>query len=221
MFWLSFFPEGEIDLVVFLAHSVEFAAVVYHVVEVSVREDAILMVFVIFLYVEIHASVAFVGISVVDDFLHELFLLNDVSCGMGFNAWRQHVESLHGVVIAVGVVLCYLHGLKLFESCLLLYLVVSLVGIVLEVSHVCNVTHVAHFVSEMLEITEEDVEGDGRARVSEMRVAIYCRSANIHSHVWGVYRLEEHFASSQCIVNQKILFHTIFHLFLFPTAKLS
>ena len=54
---LGLFPEGEIDLVVFLAHAAEFAAGVDDVFEVAVGEAAVAVVTVIFLDVEIDAAV--------------------------------------------------------------------------------------------------------------------------------------------------------------------
>ena len=70
------------------------------------------------------------------------------------------------MMIAVGVILRYLHRLKLFQACLLLNLVVAFVGIMLKMSHVGDVAHIAHLISQMLEITEEDVKRDGRTGMS-------------------------------------------------------
>ena len=41
------------------------------------------MVAIVFFDVEIHAAIALVGIAVVDNFLHQLLLFNDVSGGVG------------------------------------------------------------------------------------------------------------------------------------------
>ena len=67
--------------------------------------------------------------------------------GVRLYARREHVERLHCSVIAVGVVLCYLHRLELFESCFLLNLVISLIGVVLQVANIGDVAHVAHLVA--------------------------------------------------------------------------
>ena len=127
--------------------------------------------------------------------------------GMGFNAWGQHIQGLHSLVIAVGVILGYLHRLQLFQACLLLNLVVTLIGIMLQMAHIGNVTHIAHFITQMLQVTEKNVESDSRAGMSQMRITIDGRSADIHSHVWCMQRLETFFLPMQCIVNQKCLFH--------------
>ena len=145
------------------------------------------MVFlVILLHVEVDRTVALVGKTVVENLLYELFLLDDVARGVRLDARREHVERLHCSVIAVGVVLCYLHRLELFESCLLLNLVVSLVSVVLQVANIGDIAHVAHLISEVLEVAEEYVEGDSGACMSQMWVAIDGRSAHIHADIGGV-----------------------------------
>ena len=78
-------------------------------------------------------------------------------------------------MIAVGVVLCYLHRLELLQTCLLCYLVVAIVGIVLQMAHVGDVSDVAHLIALMLEVAEQDVEGYCRACMAQMRIAIHCR----------------------------------------------
>ena len=89
-------------------------------------------------------------------------------------------------MVAVGIVLRNLHRLGLFESCLLLNLVISLIGVVLQVAHIGDIAHVAHLISEVLEVAEEYVEGDSGACMSQMWVAIDGRSAHIHADIGGV-----------------------------------
>ena len=106
------------------------------------------MVFlVILLHVEVDRTVALVGKTVVENLLNELLLLDDVARSVRLDARRQHVERLHGSVIAVGVVLCYLHRLELLQACLLLNLVVALVSVVLQVAHIGDVAHIAHLIA--------------------------------------------------------------------------
>ena len=167
------------------------------------------MVLVVFFYVEVHAAVAHVGISVVQYLAYKLFLLNDMSCGMRFYAWRQHVESLHGLMISVGVVLCNFHRLELFQPCLLGYLVIALVGIMLQMAYIGDVPHIAHLVTQMLEIAEKNIERDCRTGMSQMRVAIYGRSTHVHTHVGCMQRLKTFLASGKGIVYNKCLFHDL------------
>ena len=70
-----------------------------------------------------------------------------MACGTGFYRRAQHTHGVHGLMVAAGVVLCYLHWLELFYPCLLGNLVLALVGIVLKVSHIGDVTHVPYLIS--------------------------------------------------------------------------
>ena len=104
-------------------------------------------------------------------------------------------------MVAVGVILRNLHRLQLFQPCLLLNLVIALVGIVLQMAHIGDVAHIAHLVAEVLQVAEKDVEGDGRTGMSQMGIAIDRGSADIHSYMGGVQRLEALLLPVQCIVN--------------------
>src|SRR3712207_1851667 len=66
MFGLGGLPEGEVGLVTLLVGSCQVAAVVDDVGKVTPREDAVPMVFIIFLDVEIYRAVALVGIAIVE-----------------------------------------------------------------------------------------------------------------------------------------------------------
>ena len=195
VFRLCFFPQCEIHLVFFLAHAVQFSGSIVHVLKISSGEHTIFVVFVVFHHVKIDRTVGFVGIAVLHDFLHEFFLFDDVSRGVRFDAGRKDVEFVHGTVEAVGIVLRHFHRFKLFESCFFCNLVLAFVGIVLEVSDVGDVSDVAHLVAEVFEIAEDEVKGDGGAGVSQMRVAIDGRSADIHADVSLGERLEKFFTA--------------------------
>ena len=160
------------------------------------------MVFVVFLYIEIYRAVAHVGIAVVKNLLHQLLLLDDMTRGVGLDRGGKHVEHIHSLVVAVGIVLGYLHRLELLQSGLLLYLVVALIGVVLQMAHVGDVAHIAHFVAQMLQVSEEDIKRDGGAGVAQMGVAIYGGAAHIHAHVGGMQRLEGLLLARQRVINQ-------------------
>ena len=207
VFGLGFLPKGKVYLILFLTHSGQFAAVVNHIGEVSARQDAILMMGIVFHNIKVNAAVAFVGISVFQDFLHQFLLFNDMPRGVRLYRWRQHVQLFHGFMVAVGVVLGYLHRLKLLETSLFLYLVVALIGIVFKVTHVGYIAHIAHLIAQMAQVSEHNVEGNSRTGMPQMRVAVHRRAANIHAYVGCMQRLEELFASRECIINQQFLFH--------------
>ena len=148
------------------------------------------MILVILLDIEVDRAVALVGIAIVQDFLYQFLLLNDMACGMRLNARREYVQRFHGIVIAVGVVLRDLHWLQLLQACLLLNFVIALISIVLQVAHVGNVSNVANLIAQMLEIAEEYIESDGRTRMTQMRIAIHSWATNIHAHVRSVEPME-------------------------------
>jgi len=206
-------PECEVCLVALLANTIKSARSVLHVVEVATRENAVVVLLVVLLHVEVDRAVALVCESVVENLLHELLLLDDVTRSVRLDAWRQHVQRFHSRMVAVGVILRNLHRFELLQTSLLLDLVVAFVGVVLQVTHVGDVAHVAHLIAEVLEVAEENVERDSRARMAQVWVAIDGRSADVHAHVRGVQRLEHFLATRQRIVNPKCLFHYIFVLF--------
>ena len=73
------------------------------VVQVSSAEHSVVMVFVIFSYVEIDASVTFIGIAGGENPLYGLYLLYDVSARTWLYARRSYVKLTHGLVIAKGI----------------------------------------------------------------------------------------------------------------------
>ena len=200
---LCLLPQGEVGLVALLAHPVEFAAGILHVVEVASAQSAIVVVAVIFLHVEIDAAVALVGISGIENLLHELFLLDDVPGGVRLDAGRQHAQRLHGGMVAIGIVLRHFHGLELLEARLLGNLVLALVGIVLEVPHVGDVAHIAHLVAQLLQMAEKHVEGDGGTRVTQVRIAIDGGAAHIHAHMGRRQRHKQLLAPRERVIEVK------------------
>ena len=202
MLRLRFLPQCEVSLVVLLAHAGKLTRVVDDVVEVAARQPAILIFLVVFLDVEINGAVALVCETVGEDFLHQLYLLDDMPCGMRLDARREHVERCHGVVVAVRVVLRHLHRLELLHTRFLRDFILSLVGIMFQMPHVGDVPDIAHLITEVLEITENDVERDGRTCMPQMGVAIHRRSAHIHPHKRGVQRFKQLFRTCQRVINQ-------------------
>ena len=198
----GFLPQGEVGLVVLFAHTVDLAAGILDVLQRAAAQPSIVVFLVVGLDIEVHRAVRLVGEAVVHDLLHQLLLLDDVARGMRLDRRGQHVKRLHGLMVAVGVVLGNLHGLELLQACLLLDLVVALVGIVLQMAHIGDITHVAHFVAQMLQVAEHHVERDGGAGMPQMGVAINRGTADIHAHIGGMQGHETFFLTSERIVNQ-------------------
>ena len=191
MFGLCLLPQGEVGLIALLTHAVEIvAAGIFDVLQTATRENTVLILFVVCLDIEIDGAVALVSKAIVDNLLNQLLLLDDMTSGMGLDRGAQHIQSIHSRMIAVGVVLCYLHWLKLLQTSLLGNLVLTLVGIMLQVAHIGDVAHIAHLVAQLLQVAEQHVEGDGRTGVAQVRVAIDRGAADVHPHLSGFDRYE-------------------------------
>ena len=124
---------------------------------------------------------------------------------MWLDRGRQHVEPLHGLVVAGEVVLHHFHRLELFETGFLGDLVLAVVGVVLEVAYVSDVADVAHLVAQVHQIAVEHVERDGRAGVAEMAVAVDGGSAHIHPHESLVERLEGFLGARHRVIDTQIV----------------
>ena len=119
----------------------------------------------------------------VEYLLHKRHLLNDMPARVRLYRRRQHVEQLHVAVVTVGVVLHHLHRLQLLQPCFLGYLVLALIGIVLQVPHVGDVAHITHLITKVLQVPIQQVEGDGRASMPQVCIPVHRRSAHIHPHM--------------------------------------
>ena len=103
-------------------------------------------------------------------------------------------------MVTLRVVVRHLHRFELFEPRLLRDLVLAVVGVVFQMPHVGDVAHVAHLVAERLQITEQQVEGHGRTRVPQMRIAVDRRPADVHAHTGRSQRHELLLAAGKRIV---------------------
>ena len=188
----------------FLPHSVELATGILDILKGASAEDAVLILLVVGLDVEVDTAVGLVGEATVENLLHELLLFDDMSGGTGLYRWTQHSHGIHSLMVAPCVVLCYLHGLELLEACLLGNLVLALIGIVLEMTYIGDIAHVPYLITKMAQVAEEHIEGDSGAGMAQMGVAIDGRSADVHAHIGGMQGLEALFLARQRIVNDKL-----------------
>ena len=201
-------PEGEIVGVALVRLPVELARVGHDVLEVAAREASVVVFGIVFLHVEIDRAVRDIGESVVKDPLHEGDLLDDVARGVGLDRGGLDVERVHRAVVALRIVVRHLHRFELLEARLLGDLVLALVGIVLQMAYIRDIAHVAHLVTQRLEVTEQQVEGHGRTGVTQMRIAVDRRSADIHPDAPGRQRLELLLAAGERIVKHEFGIHS-------------
>ena len=201
MFWHSTLPKGKVNLITLLTNTCQLTRIVYHVGDVTTRKNAIVVVFVVFLYIKVDTSIAFISITIGKNLLYKFFLLNDMTSCMRFDAWWKNIERTHSIMIAIGIMLRNLHWLQLLKTCLLLNLVITFVSIMLQMAHVRDVTNITNLVPYVFKIAEKNIKGDSRTCVSEVWIAINSWSTDIHSYVRSCNRLEEFLLTMQCIVN--------------------
>ena len=72
-----------------------------------------------------------------------------------------------------------------------------------QMPHIGDVADIAHGISQVFEVTEEEVEGDGRTRVSEVGIAIDGGSTHIHAYATFVNGFEDFFCAREGVVNLK------------------
>ena len=207
MFGRRLLPQREVVRMALVALTVQLAGVGYDIVEIAARKPAVIVFPVVLLHVEVDRAVRLVGEPVGQNPLHELDLLDDMSRRIGFDRGRLDVQGLHRTVVTLRVVVGHLHRLQLFEPGLLGDLVLSLVGVVLQMSHVRDVAHVTHLVAAGLEVAEQQVERHGRTGMAQMRVAVDRGAADIHAHAAGSQRLELLLAAGERIVKYEFRFH--------------
>ena len=69
MLRLGAFPKGEVDGVMLLVLPVQRAGRIQHILDIATREDAVFMIFIIFLYVEIDGALTLVSVAVIQNLL--------------------------------------------------------------------------------------------------------------------------------------------------------
>ena len=147
MLGLCLLPQGKVSLVLLLADTGQFTTLILDILQRTTTQDAVLKLLVVGLDIEIDGAIRFVGKTIVQNLLYQLLLLDDMTCSMRFDRRAQHVQRIHILMVAVGIVLGNLHRLQLFQTSLLGYLVLTLVGIVFQMTYVGDVTDVAHLIA--------------------------------------------------------------------------
>jgi hypothetical protein len=101
----------------------------------------------------------------------------------------------------VSILLYELHGFQLLERGLFGDLVFRSAAFFLEVSGVRNISDVTDLIAQVEEITVNEIEGNKRARVSQVALAADGWSTHIHSYVAGCKGGENLFLSCIRIVD--------------------
>ena len=188
---LGLLPKGEVEGGVLVSLAVQAAGAFQGVVQVSAAQNTVMVVLVVLLHIEIDGAVALISIPGRQNLLDSLYLLDDMGRCAGFDGGRLHVQKAHGLVVALRVVLHHLHRLQLFQPGLLGNLVLPFVGIVLQVTYICNVTDIAHLVAQVLEQAEQDIVRHSRTGVTQVGISVHGGAAHVHSYMALVNGFEE------------------------------
>jgi hypothetical protein len=81
--------------------------------------------------------------------------------------------------------------------------------IAFEVANIRNVPDIPDLVAQMLQISENQIKSNGRAGMTQVRVAINRGAANIHAGKGWVQGLEKLLLPGKGIVYRKFVFHEI------------
>ena len=165
----------------------------YDIFQIATREFTVVVILVILLNIEIYRAVGFIGITCIENALNEIYLLHDVPRSVWLDRWSQDIELLHSFVVTLGIVVRHLHRLQLLKASLLCDLILSLIGIMLQMAYIGNVANIAHLISQMGEVTVQNIESNCRTGVSQMCVTVNSRAADIKSNVSFVNRFEYFF----------------------------
>ena len=196
-----FLPKGKVVTVLFLLLTVQLTGLGHNIVEVSAAQLTIRIILRVFLYVHIHAAVRHIGIAFVQNLLHKSNLLNDMSARMRLNRRRQDIKGCHIAVVTVGIELNNLHRLQLLQTRFLSYLILAFIGVMLQVTHIGDITNITHFVAQKLKVAVQHIERDSRTGVTQMGIAIHRRTAYIHTDMSLMKGLECFLKSSNRVVN--------------------
>ena len=141
---------------------------------------------VIALHVEIYRSLAFVSHPGIQYAFYHGYLLYDMTRCPWFDAWFEHIQFVERGMVPVREILHHFHGFQLLEPGFLGNFIFALVGIIFEVTHIGNVTHITYFISQVAQVTEYQVECNGRARMPQVSISIYSRATHIHAYMRGI-----------------------------------
>ena len=89
-------------------------------------------------------------------------------------------------MVTEGEMLYHLHRLELLQPCLLGYLVLSFVGIMLQMPHVGYIPDIADLVAKVPEQLEEHVVGHAGAGMAKVRFTVHGGAAHVHPDMSGI-----------------------------------
>ena len=85
-------------------------------------------------------------------------------------------------MITVGVKLDDFHRFQLIQFGFLFNFIFTVITVVGQVTDICNIPDIPDFIAEVLQIPEKDIEGNGRAGMSQVGISVNSRSADVKSY---------------------------------------
>lgn len=107
-----------------------------------------------------------------------------------------------------GVLLYDLHRLQLFHPCLLGDLVLTLISVIRQMTRVRDIPNVPDLVSQVIQITIDEVECEKGPAVPKVHIAVYRRPADIHPHEGWVQWLKGFLFARERVYDMQTMLHT-------------
>ena len=120
--------------------------------------------------------------------------------GCRFDAGRQHIQLKHILPVTIGVKLDNLHWLKRFNAGFNSNFILALICIIHKMADIRDISHVAHFITDVFEITKKEIKGNGRTGMAKMCFAINGRTADINTNMSGIQRYKNFLCPAKCII---------------------
>ena len=179
-----FFPQGKILWCFFLTLTRKRTGIVDHVFKFTSTQCSVGIGSIKFFNVKINRPVNFISKSRCDNFFDNFYLLNNMPSCCGFYIGRKSIKSCKSFVKVNGVALYDFHGLYLFQTRFFRYAILAFICVMLQVPSIGNITHIAHRVTQVLEISKHQIKGNKGAAIAEMHIAVDSRTTNIHTHMF-------------------------------------
>ena len=97
-------------------------------------------------------------------------------------------------MVSIHIFLHHFHWFNLFLSGFFFNTIFSFTqGFIFKMSDIGYISHIPHLIPEMHKISEKQIEGYGRAGMSEMSMTVHCRTADIYTNEWRIKRFEKFF----------------------------
>jgi hypothetical protein len=74
----------------------------------------------------------------------------------------------------------------MFKAGSLFDLILPVIRVVFEMSDICYIAYVTHFIAKMKQVTVKDIKSHGRSCMTEMSIAVNGGAADIKPDKWGM-----------------------------------